>query len=196
MPAAMKIFFALTLTLFAAQSICAAILTATPPPSVVPPGETHLANPAFLATPGPFWAGIVLDWGQTAEVSIQAAVSDETIFLPNHTVIMTAINRTDLAWSGMEIDVTGPATFSLTAPTGSSLDAPTTIVTPTRLTFAGIDWPAPISGSPTSTSINFGLDVTSPNGDEWVVLTFRPVPEPSTAALVLCSGLLTCRRRR
>lgn len=185
---------AYVLTMLWAIPVLGASLLSEPAPFVVAPGETYLSNTSFVTAPVPaFWGGSVLEWTQAGPVSIQVAVSDD----PGSTDYffqMTGFNRTDEAWSGFQIDLSGPASFSpILTP---SLSLPNTrSVGPanTSVVFSGVDWPAT-----SSTQIATGLIVTAPVANEPLVLTFTPipVPEPGSAALILMASSLLIRRRR
>jgi len=148
--------------------------------------------------PGLFWVPIV-DWEETAGITIEISVMSLPGTPTLHRVLLTADNSTVDTWDRFEIEVSGPATFSLpsvVAPVSISRFAEPPIVSETDIRFQGIDGWDRGDFPPT---ITFGLDVTPPVASESVLLTLRPiaqVPEPSSGALLTIAGLLAHYRRR
>lgn len=171
-----------------------ASLLSTPAPIIVLPGETYLSPTSFVTAPGSaFWGASVLEWTQAGPVSIQVAVSDDP-GISKYFFQMTGFNKTSDAWSGFQIDLSGPATFSTAIPPSIGFGSTSTInPTNTSVVFSGVDWPA--TGSKQITS---ELVVTAPVADEPLIMTFTPipVPEPGSAALILLGSALVIRRRR
>ena len=114
------LFFSATATpLIVAMPCYAARLS--PIPAVGPAGAGNLQQTfvgAPIESPIPLWSIGPLDWSQTGEVTIFNQVLDDGGDSGNqYAMFLTAQNSTPDVWSGFEFKVTGPATFSLVAPT-------------------------------------------------------------------------------
>lgn len=175
----------------------AATLSAVPAPLILPAGADNLSPATDLGMPSPFWFIPFVDWEQTGEASIQVAVTSPTDDPGTpvlHSVFLTIKNSTPDVWDRFELDVSGPATFSGSAPTQINLPANPPSLTPNSLVFSGFEM-EPDGFTPT---ITFGLDVVPPTADEQLLLTLRPVakvPEPTTGVL-FAAGLLAVSRSR
>ena len=190
--AALILLFAATLD---AQG---ASLSAAPPPSVVS-GESYLARPAELGMPlGSVWAINSLYWNAAEEISVEVAVSNTPSPTDNALVFFSVSNIDAGAWSGFEIDLSGPAQFITTAPYQSSRPFTSKTINEQQIAFTGMNWPEGDNETPTSANLDFSITLAPQGPDESIVLTFRPiaVPEPTSGLLLVAGALLTCRRRR
>lgn len=187
------------IALFAATSETqGASLSATPLPSVVA-GQTYLARPASLGVPlGSFWAANSLYWNAAEEISVAIAVSDAPTASDNALVFFTVGNIGAGAWSGFEMDVSGPAQFITDAPYQSTRPFASKTIHEQKILFTGMDWPEGDSDTPTISNFDFSIALAPQGPDESIVLTLRPiaVPEPSSGLLLIAGALAGYRRRR
>lgn len=167
--------------------------------AIVPPGEDYLSI-ATLGTPSTVWAITMLEWDQTAEVTIEAGVAspDGDPGIPiTHIVFAFLNNNTADHWKGFELSVAGPASFANPLFISPAINRPEFLglpgITSDSISFDGLDWVP----NDFQTTLSFGLDITPPISNEPVLLSFRPIPapEPGCGMLLVIGWLLGTRRR-
>lgn len=178
---------------------------ATFPFPAVSSGSDNLDEAAILGVPigSPvfLWPIPQIKWGQTGAVAIDVSVDSndgDTGEPVLYTLTLNALNVTTDYWTGFEVALAGPGTFSLVDPVVISRpEASAPILSETELVFSGLEWPEPQGNVITGANIRFGLLVTPPVAGEPITITLTPigVPEPGTGAMLIASALLARRRR-
>lgn len=176
----------------------------SPSPTLDPAGAENL-NTFILGAPiegaVPLWPITLLDWKKTGQVTIEVDVLTDgcsTSEPKQYLIFLTAQNNTPDLWTGFDLNLSGPATFSVTTPAELSItSASPTEITPSEISFSGLAWDQASFGPRT---FSFAIDVSAPISNDPVRLTLNPiatVPEPASGA-VIAFGLFAigCTRRR